>query len=127
VAGGGIVPDATSGKRQERKSTPKGVPEALAPCLPPPREPFCDPSGVGLLFPCTPEVGQTPDAPATFWHAFRHALGFGHFSGVAERRDDGSQGLQPLDPVRVSGASRRDAGIDCLRFLMNPLIRLDLP
>jgi hypothetical protein len=29
--------------------------------------------------------------------------------------------------VRVSGASRRDAGIVCLQFLMNPLIRLDLP
>ena len=46
---------------------------------------------------------------------------------VAERRDDGSQGLQPLDPMRVSGASRRDAGIDCLQFLMNPWIRLYLP
>jgi hypothetical protein len=38
-----------------------------------------------------------------------------------------ARGLQPLDPVGVSGASRRDAGIDCLQFLMNPSIRLDLP
>jgi hypothetical protein len=29
--------------------------------------------------------------------------------------------------VRISGASRRDAGIDCLQFLMNPSIRLYLP
>ena len=57
-------------------------------------------------------------------------LEIGHFrlrTKVAERRDDGSQGLQPLDPIRVSGASRRDAGIDCLQFLMNPSIRLYLP
>jgi hypothetical protein len=51
--------------------------------------------------------------------ALRQPLEIGHFrprTKVAERRDDGSQGLQPLDPVRVSGASRRDAGIDCRRF-----------
>jgi hypothetical protein len=30
VAGGGVVPDATSGSRQERRSTPKGVPAVPA-------------------------------------------------------------------------------------------------
>jgi hypothetical protein len=67
---------------------------------------------------------------ATFLLRWTRRLEIGHFhprTKVAERRDDGSQGLQPLDRVRISGASRRDAGIDCLQFLMNPSIRLYLP
>ena len=72
VAGGGVVPDATSGSGQERRSTPKGVPAIpdhsfLRPPLLP-----CDPSGVGLLSSGPPEVGLAPDAPATFCHGCRH-------------------------------------------------------
>ena len=50
---------------------------ARIPCTipPPPRQPFCDPSGVELLFEWFPEVGLAPNAPATFWHASRHASG----------------------------------------------------
>ena len=69
VAGGGVASRRHLRKTDFPHRIPKGLPPLPNRTHLSLRTPLCDPAGVGIPSFLRPEVGRTPDAPATLWHA----------------------------------------------------------